>query len=75
MAYCLKRIELYLYFVLTVLVFAIPTYLQYMAGYSGQKAAQLIALPFLVWVVISAYYLARWSYHKLQPGRKDGKKP
>ena len=56
----MKRPELYLYLFLTAAVWIIPTYLQYILGYSGQSAAKAIALPFLAWIVLSAYYLLRW---------------
>ena len=56
----MKRLELYLYLFLTAAVWIIPTYLQYILGYSGQFAAKAIALPFLAWIVLSVYYLVRW---------------
>ena len=49
----MKRLELYLYLFLTAAVWIIPTYLQYILGYSGQFAAKAIALPFLAWIVLS----------------------
>ena len=61
----MKRSELYLYLFLTAAVWIIPTFLQYILGYSGQFAAKVIALPFLAWVVLSAYYLLRWVVKKV----------
>ena len=60
----MKKLELYLYVALTAAVWIIPTYLQYILGYSGQFAAKAIALPFLAWVVLTVYFLVRWLYRK-----------
>ncbi len=62
----MRKLELYLYLFLTAAVWVTPTFLQYILGYSGQFVAKAIALPFLAWIALSAYYLLRWSYHRLQ---------
>ena len=67
----LKRLELYLYLFLTAAVWIIPTSLQYILGYSGQFAASSIALPFLGWVVLSAYYLLRWTARRVRSASKQ----
>ncbi|MEM3245877.1 MAG: hypothetical protein QXN16_03865 [Candidatus Micrarchaeaceae archaeon] len=67
----MKMVEKLLYICLTIVVFAVPTYLQYIAGYSGLQAADDIALLFLVWVILTVYYLAKWLW-KLAHSQKQG---
>ena len=56
----MKKLELYLYIGLFLVWLLVGTFDQYYLHYSAQQVASSIALPFLVWVVLSAYYLVRW---------------
>jgi ribose/xylose/arabinose/galactoside ABC-type transport system permease subunit len=37
---------------------------------AAKQAANLITLPFLVWIVVSVYYLLRWYVRKTRFGHK-----
>ena len=61
----MKRFDLYLYLFLTAAVW-IAIVLAPMWAQSPNIAAKVIALPFLGWLVLTAYYLVRW------PGQRMG---
>ena len=72
----MEKIEKYSYLILIGYIIVMVIVAGLRAQYFGvapkiaaQQAANLITLPFLAWVVLSAYYLVRWSYHKLQVHR------
>jgi len=73
----MKHFELYLWVGYTFLIFLIiPTVYFYLLGYSGLQAAQAIALPFLVWLILTVYLLVRWTVRKMrrrhaEPGGRE----
>ena len=66
----MKKLELYLYIGLFFVWLIVGTFDQYSLHYSAQQVAKVIALPFLAWVVLSVYFLARWAMNKGRTGRK-----
>ncbi len=63
----MKKFDLYLYLFLTAAVW-IAIVLAPMWAKSPGIAAQAVALPFLAWVILTAYYSLRWLYHKAHKG-------
>ena len=59
----MKRLELYLYLFLTAVVW-VAIILGPLWADTPSIAAKAIALPFLAWIVLSAYYLVRWVVRK-----------
>ena len=73
----MKNFEKYSYLVLTayLIVSTVGLWLMgYLLGWDPQAtvmlSAKLTALPFLAWVVLSVYFLARWAMNKGRTGRK-----
>ena len=63
----MERLEKYLYLVLTAYLIVSTAGLWltgYLLGWNPQGtvmlSAELTALPFLVWIALSVYYLLRW---------------
>ena len=62
----MKKPELYLYIGLFLVWLLVGTFDQYSLHYSAQQIAASIALPFLGWLVLTTYYLVRWSVRKVR---------
>ena len=60
----MKGFELYLYLFLTAALW-IAIILGPLWAKTPSIAASAIALPFLAWIVLSAYYLLRWTAKKM----------
>ena len=60
----MKKIELYLYLFLTAAVW-VAIILGPLWADTPSIAAKAIALPFLAWIVLSVYYLVRWSAKRM----------
>ncbi len=56
----MKKLELYLYIVLGLIALLPFLFLHWMTQAEALQIAHYTALPFLVWIVLSAYYLVRW---------------
>ncbi len=56
----MNKLELYLYIALTVLPWLVGMFVAFLPSSTPQQVASSIALPFLAWIVLSAYYLVRW---------------
>ena len=61
----MKKLDLYLYIGLFLVWLLVGTFDQYYLHYSAQQIASSIALPFLAWIALSAYYLLRWVVKKV----------
>ena len=68
----MKNFEKYSYFVLTayLIVSTVGLWLTgYLFGWNPEAtvmlSAKLTALPFLAWIVLSVYYLVRWSAKRM----------
>ena len=61
----MKKIEMYLYLFLTAAVW-VAIILGPLWSDTPSIAAKEIALPFLAWIVLSVYYLLRWSLKKMR---------
>ena len=77
-----RRLEKYSYYLLCSWVVGWIIYYLLLSGFgyinpqiAAMKAAQLIALPFLAWIILSVYYLLRWSYHKLHRQQATAAQP
>ena len=57
--------ELYWYICLTALPWLCGLFVALLPNSTPQQAAQATVWPFLVWIVATAYYLLRWTAHKL----------
>ena len=68
----MRKIELYLYLFLTAAVW-IAIILGPLWADTPSIAAKAIALPFLAWIVLSVYYLVRWSLKKMRSHSKARK--
>ena len=67
----MKKLELYLYLMLVgymIVAILLSGWWAQSKGLSPQEAAKIAAnytaLPFLAWIVLSAYYLLRWVIRK-----------
>jgi hypothetical protein len=60
----MKKLDLYLYIVLSLVALLPFLFLHWMTQAEAQQIANYTALPFLAWVVLSAYYLVRWVMKK-----------
>ncbi len=60
----MKKLDLYLYIVLSLVALLPFLFLHWMTQAEAQQIANYTALPFLAWVVLSAYYLLRWVIRK-----------
>ena len=56
----MKKLDLYLYIVLSLVALLPFLFLHWMTQLEAQQIAHYTALPFLAWIVLSAYYLLRW---------------
>ena len=65
----MKKIDLYLYIGLTLIALGPFLFLHWLTQQEALQIAHWTALPFLAWVVLSAYYLARWSVRSLRARR------
>ena len=71
------RLEKYSYYLLCLWIVGWISYYLLMSGFgyinpqiAAKQAANLITLPFLVWIVVSVYYLLRWYVRKTRFGHK-----
>ena len=76
----MKKAELYSYLVLIGYIIVMVIVAGLRAQYFGvapkiaaQQAANLITLPFLAWIVLSAYYLVRWILKRMSSHTGDAK--
>ena len=57
----------YLWIVYSLAIFLIiPAVDFYLLNMSGGQAAHALAFPILVWLVLTTYYLVRWSVRKVR---------
>ncbi len=56
----MNKQELYLYIALSLVALLPFLFLHWMTQAEALQIAHYTALPFLVWIVLSAYYLVRW---------------
>ena len=59
----MKKLDLYLYIVLTALIWGSWMAFPFL-NISPQHWASWIALPFLAWIALSVYYFLRWVIRK-----------
>ena len=60
----MKKLELYLYIVLSLVALLPFLFLHWMTQAEALQIAHYTALPFLAWIVLSVYYLLRWVIRK-----------
>jgi uncharacterized membrane protein len=64
----MERLEKYSYLVLTgYLILALFLVGSFLVKITNRQAGLMVVLPFLGWLVLSAYYLVRWSVRKVRP--------
>ena len=66
----MKKFDLYLYIALSLVALLPFLFLHWMTQAQAQQIAHWTALPFLAWIVLSVYYLARWFVRKAQSANK-----
>ena len=66
----MKKLDLYLYIVLSLVALLPFLFLHWMTQAEALQIAHYTALPFLVWIVVSVYYLLRWYVRKTRFGHK-----
>ncbi len=62
----MQRFERYLYYLLTAYLVLVVVAAQFFVKITIHQAAGLFALPFLGWLVLTTYYLVRWSVRKVR---------
>ena len=56
----MKKSDLYLYIVATVLPWLVGILIAFLPNSTPQQIAKAIALPLLVWIILTVYYIVRW---------------
>ena len=61
----MERFEKMLYYLLSGYLVLMLFLYPFLVKITVHQEVVYTALPFLAWIVLSVYYLLRWSYHKL----------
>ena len=66
----MKKLELYLYIALSLVALLPFLFLHWMSQAQAQQVAHYTALPFLAWLALTVYYLARWITGKAHSSQR-----
>ena len=69
----MKKLELYLYIVLSLVALLPFLFLHWMTQAEALQIAHYTALPFLVWLALTVYYSLRWMVGKMQSHQHSAK--